>query len=1380
MTGLEKRYQSLSEKLCKPTDELYIEGLLDSVTSLYYDCTSSHIRSEKNFENFLKRYASAAEEIAKSRINLKDFNEIKVIGRGAFGEVKLVRHKETKQVYAMKLLSKFEMIKRSESAFFWEERDIMAHANSEWIMAIHYAFQDEKFLYMVMDYMPGGDIINLMSGYDIPEIWARFYIMELVLAVDALHKYGFIHRDIKPDNMLLDKNGHLKLADFGTCMRMDKDGLVRSDTAVGTPDYISPEVLQSQGSQGVYGRECDYWSVGIVLYELIVGDPPFCDDSLIGTYGKIMNHKTSLQFPDYIEMSSNCKKLICGFLTTRDQRLGRNGIDDIKNQKFFQTDLWDWDNIRSTVAPVVHEMTSDDDTSNFDDIPEPDSKTSETFELSKVFAGNHLPFVGFTYSKHNRIIGDNQECSEEKDDNKDKIQNLSNRIQELEDQLKNERNSKDDSEKLIKNLKLKQQKLTTDWEEEVESRKKAEAQIRDLERAAALYKHDMRENQRKAEFEADAKKKLEAKVQELQSKLDNEYSTKEDSNKLQKKLAIVEKENNDLKEKLRIETEGNLKLKKIESDYRKTQAVADHAFKDLLEKNRLLGIAKSNIEKELMQAQVSLEAEISAVKHANDARRDCEKQNALLKDEVDQLRTKYKSDANAMQKLQDELITVEKSKASIVFELKQLKAKYEMEKTNTAKQIRKLSTEKKEKKLSEIQILEKESADIQKEREERIRIESKAANLERLMNDLQLDLKNIKQKNVRLEEEYQASQNKIDSLNSLIQEEIVKRSDIQNELNAVMSDLTTQKTKEQQLKSDCNRILDERKQLQEAYNKLKSASAADDIQMKELQDQLEAEQYFSTLYKTQVRELKEEVDERKKEVQCLQSDIQMVTEERDSLSAQLELALAKAESEELARSIAEEQISDLEKEKTMLELEIKELLAKNKADNLEKLNQLQEANERIRTLESELQDEVQKRLESIEQIKSADEEAKLKAKDDEVEALKKAVKQEQTLKIQAVNKLAEIIQRKDVSGGSKGKGNKVPSSELKKKEKENKKLQLLLQQEKEKYQSTFSKLQSQNIELNKELEKLKESLTKVMMELDSKGMVIEQLQEENKNVNKELESLRALVPVDLDPMITQQVSVKLEGWLSIPEKKLKRKFEWKKQYVVVSRQKIFFFNNEQDKATNTPSMILDIGKLFHVRSVTQGDVMRVDVKDIPKIFQILYANEGESKNPEEKAEIDLAEDKAAFIIPFKDHQFVVMHYHMPNACDMCQRQMWHMIKPPPAVECRRCRVKCHKDHVDREEDVIQPCKVTVDLATAKDLLILANDVDEQKQWVQELSKKIIRKDVGAIKKKSTDVTTNVISRTQSTKSFKGKDKTPNRSVSVTSGTQLGQMKDLPE
>lgn len=193
-----------------------------------------------------------------------------------------------------------------------------------------------------------GDFVTFMSSYSIAEAWAKFYCAEVVLAVDAIHSMGFVHRDIKPDNMLLDKNGHIKLTDFGTCMQMDKDGRVRADSAVGTPDYISPEVLESQGSVTTYGRECDWWSVGVFLYEILYEQTPFYADSLVGTYAEIMDHKNTLTFPDEPTISKDAKDLIRSFLAEKDVRLGRDGIENIKAHPFFKNDEWTFEDIRES------------------------------------------------------------------------------------------------------------------------------------------------------------------------------------------------------------------------------------------------------------------------------------------------------------------------------------------------------------------------------------------------------------------------------------------------------------------------------------------------------------------------------------------------------------------------------------------------------------------------------------------------------------------------------------------------------------------------------------------------------------------------------------------------------------------------------------------------------------------------------------------------------------------------------------------------------------------------------------------------------------------------------------------------------------------------
>ncbi|EFB26512.1 hypothetical protein PANDA_011657 [Ailuropoda melanoleuca] len=513
------------------------------------------------------------------------------------------------------------MIKRSDSAFFWEERDIMAFANSPWVVQLFYAFQDDRYLYMVMEYMPGGDLVNLMSNYDVPEKWARFYTAEVVLALDAIHSMGFIHRDVKPDNMLLDKSGHLKLADFGTCMKMNKEGMVRCDTAVGTPDYISPEVLKSQGGDGYYGRECDWWSVGVFLYEMLVGDTPFYADSLVGTYSKIMNHKNSLTFPDDNDISKEAKNLICAFLTDREVRLGRNGVEEIKRHLFFKNDQWAWETLRDTVAPVVPDLSSDIDTSNFDDLEE-DKGDEETFPIPKAFVGNQLPFVGFTYYSNRRYLSSANPNDNRSSPNVDK--SLGNQ------------------------------------------RRNLESTVSQIEKEKMLLQHRINEYQRKAEQENEKRRNVENEVSTLKDQLEDLKKVSQNSQLANEKLAQLQKQLEEANDLLRTESDTAVRLRKSHTEMSKSISQLESLNRELQERNRILENSKTQTDKDYYQLQAVLEAE----------RRDRGHDSEMIGD-LQEMEKKLKEEREAREKAENRVVQIEKQCSMLDVDLKQSQQKLE-------------------------------------------------------------------------------------------------------------------------------------------------------------------------------------------------------------------------------------------------------------------------------------------------------------------------------------------------------------------------------------------------------------------------------------------------------------------------------------------------------------------------------------------------------------------------------------------------------------------------------------------------------------------------------------------------------------------------------
>lgn len=387
-------------------------------------------------------------KLIRHKMSTADFEPLTLIGRGAFGEVRVVRERSSGCIYAMKSLRKAEMVRRGQVEHVMAERNLLAQVSSKMVVKLFYSFQDDEFLYLVMEYLPGGDMMTLLMRKDtLTEHEARFYMAQSVLSIEAIHAANYIHRDIKPDNLLLCADGHLKLSDFGLCKPIDTNSLpklaiesgeggggraatgsagsapggkaelvqggtidrkqqlehwrrnrrIMAYSTVGTPDYIAPEVLTKEG----YGTECDWWSLGAIMYEMLVGYPPFYSEDAMMTCRKIVNWKTQLVFPDDVKLSAEAEDLMRRLMCNVDERIGSNGTGEIKAHPFFK-DI-DWDCIYDGEAAYKPEVKGELDTSNFEQFEDAEANVMMRRRSSYGARQKDIEFLGYTFKNFDAV-----------------------------------------------------------------------------------------------------------------------------------------------------------------------------------------------------------------------------------------------------------------------------------------------------------------------------------------------------------------------------------------------------------------------------------------------------------------------------------------------------------------------------------------------------------------------------------------------------------------------------------------------------------------------------------------------------------------------------------------------------------------------------------------------------------------------------------------------------------------------------------------------------------------------------------------------------------------------------------------------------------------
>ncbi|KAF8229706.1 AGC/Akt protein kinase [Tricholoma matsutake] len=328
-------------------------------------------------------------------LTVDDFELITVIGKGSFGKVMQVRKRDTSRIYAMKTIRKMHIVNRNEITHTLAERLVLAQVNNPFIVPLKFSFQSEQKLYLVLAFVNGGELFHhLQREQRFNEERSRFYSAELLLALEHLHELDVVYRDLKPENILLDYTGHIALCDFGLC-KLNMKANEKTNTFCGTPEYLAPEILNGHG----YDKTIDWWTLGVLLYEMLAGLPPFYDENTDNMYLKIL--KDPLVFGP--EIGSEARSILT-YLLTRDpsERLGVRGAEEIKRHPFFEKHI-DFKKLleKKIHPPFKPSVDSPVDVSNFDTVFTEEDPVDSFVEDSNLSKTMQDQFSGFSYNGTN-------------------------------------------------------------------------------------------------------------------------------------------------------------------------------------------------------------------------------------------------------------------------------------------------------------------------------------------------------------------------------------------------------------------------------------------------------------------------------------------------------------------------------------------------------------------------------------------------------------------------------------------------------------------------------------------------------------------------------------------------------------------------------------------------------------------------------------------------------------------------------------------------------------------------------------------------------------------------------------------------------------------
>ena len=301
-----------------------------------------------------------------SKISENDFTKIKLIGKGSYGNVFLVRYNKNNMIYAMKVYKKSDLREKNQENNTKSERNLLTQINFPFIVEVKFAFQTDSKLFLVQEFIQGGDLFfHIHSGQKFSTQKTKFYLVEIILAIDFLHKNNMIYRDLKPENILIDSKGHIKLTDFGLS-KIVTNIEEKSFTICGTLQYIAPEIISGEG----YNESVDWWSLGIIMYEMLTGKLPFkfnFDSQEEQEQNDLNIYDKKIKFPSWIE--ENAKDLINKLLNKDPEKRigsGKEGAENIKKHPFFSDIDWNKALNKELRPPFIPKIENETDIKYFE------------------------------------------------------------------------------------------------------------------------------------------------------------------------------------------------------------------------------------------------------------------------------------------------------------------------------------------------------------------------------------------------------------------------------------------------------------------------------------------------------------------------------------------------------------------------------------------------------------------------------------------------------------------------------------------------------------------------------------------------------------------------------------------------------------------------------------------------------------------------------------------------------------------------------------------------------------------------------------------------------------------------------------------------------